>query len=90
MNLPLRQQILAKHAPELAKFANSETIQNSDKDLRNAVNSIISHTSNIIIDIDEVDCPHCGGSGQTGRVGDICVYCGGSCVVSHEKSEEYD
>ena len=37
-----------------------------------------------------MDCPHCGGSGQTGRVGDICVYCGGSCVVSHEKSEEYD
>ena len=84
------EQILSKHAPELTKFANAGTIQNSNKDLRTAVNSIISHTSDIIIDIDEVDCPHCGGSGETGRVGDICAYCGGSCVVSREKSEEYD
>jgi DnaJ-class molecular chaperone len=40
--------------------------------------------------LDEVDCPHCGGRGQTGLVGDLCSYCGGSCVVSSEKAREYD
>jgi len=84
------EKALSKHAPELTKFAYSEVIKHSDKDLRNAVNSIVSRTSDIIIDIDEVDCPHCAGSGQTGRVGDLCAYCGGSCVVTHEKYEKYD
>ena len=54
------------------------------------MSGLISHTSEIVIEIDEVDCPHCGGSGQTGRVGDICVYCGGSCVVTQERYDEYD
>ena len=84
------EKILSEKAPELTKFANNEAIKNSEKNLRSAVGSIVSHTSKIIIDIDEVDCPHCGGSGQTGLVGDLCAYCGGSCVVSQEKHDEYD
>ena len=84
------EQAIAAHAPELTKFVCSVATKHSDKDLRSAVNHIVSHTSRIVIDIDEVDCPHCGGSGQTGIVGDLCAYCRGSCVVSHEKYEEYD
>jgi hypothetical protein len=84
------EKVLSNHAPELTKFVNSVAILNSEKNLRTAVSSIVTHTSKIIIDIDEVDCPHCGGSGQTGLVGDLCSYCKGSCVVSQEEYDEYD
>lgn len=40
--------------------------------------------------MDEIDCPRCEGSGETGLVGDLCKYCGGSCVVLKKKAEDYD
>ena len=45
------------------------------------------------VDLDSVDLTpnkrHCGGSGQTGRVGDICALCKGSCVVTQEIKDAY-
>lgn len=34
--------------------------------------------------------PRCYGSGQTGKVGDVCTYCGGSCVVAQTEAESYE
>jgi RecJ-like exonuclease len=84
------EEILSKRAPELSKYVSPEIIKRSEKDLRNAVTDIISQTSHIIIDIDEVECPHCEGRGQTGLVGDFCAYCGGSCMVTQEERDDYD
>jgi len=84
------EEVLSKNAPELSKFASPKIIKNSDRDLRNAVNHIVAKASQIVIDIDEVECPHCNGRGQTGLVGDLCAYCGGSCVVTQQERDEYD
>jgi DnaJ-class molecular chaperone len=40
-------------------------------------------------EIDEVECPRCGGKGATGFVGDICKLCNGSCVVKEAKADAY-
>ncbi len=40
-------------------------------------------------EIDEVECPRCGGSGQQGLVGDPCVLCEGDCVMSEAKRDAY-
>jgi endogenous inhibitor of DNA gyrase (YacG/DUF329 family) len=80
------EKALTQHAPELSKYINSP----DNNTVEEQVDSFLSHVSDIIIDIDEVDCPHCGGSGTTGRVGDMCAFCNGSCVVSKEKHDEYD
>ena len=40
-------------------------------------------------DIDEVDCPHCHGSGQKGFSGEPCGLCKGSCNVSRDKYKAY-
>ena len=81
---------LSQIAPQLTKFANSGAAAQSESNLRSAVNSIVSCASEIVIDIDEEECPHCLGRGTTGLVGDICNYCGGSCVVTEEEREAYD
>ena len=39
--------------------------------------------------IDEVDCPHCDGRGQTGLAGDFCKLCKGKQVVSRAVLEAY-
>jgi hypothetical protein len=84
------ENLLSKHAPELTKLVNVENIKNNDTNLRSTVKNIISFTSDLRIDLDEVECPHCGGSGQTGRVGDTCAFCRGACVVTQEEAENYD
>lgn len=40
--------------------------------------------------IDETDCPHCGGRRLTGITSFICGYCRGSCRVSKMKAGMYD
>ena len=84
------EKILSEKAPELSKFINKETIYRSEADLRSTVNHLVSQTDDIIIDIDEVECPHCEGRGTTGLIGDLCAYCKGSCVVTEEDAESYD
>ncbi len=84
------EEKLSQIAPKLTKFANLEVKNKSESNLRSAVNNIVSRASEIVIDIDEEECPHCFGQGTTGLVGDICNFCRGSCVVTEEKLEAYD
>ena len=83
------ERLISENAPNLAKFAGAIKLTR-ESDIRDAVRHIVSQTSEILIDIGEVECPRCGGTGQTGLVGDYCAYCGGSCFVSKEKAETYD
>lgn len=81
---------LAKAAPRLAALAAAVTSSSTESDIRSRARSVVAEVDTILIDIDEVDCPHCGGRGQTGLVGDFCSYCKGSCVVTEAKHDAYD
>lgn len=85
------QQVLAKKATALTRAASLATAKSTDEHIvRSAARTIADISSQILLDLDEVDCPHCDGTGQTGLVGDLCAYCKGSCVVSEEQAEDYD
>jgi len=81
---------LAELAPSISSLAGTARNAHSEVELRDAARSVVAKAKTVIIDIDEVECPHCGGRGQTGLVGDLCIYCGGSCFVSTEEAENYD
>ena len=81
---------LARIAPDIAKQAGDASVEKSEYNIRTQAESIVSTTKTVLIDIDEVDCPHCSGKGQYGFTGRLCAYCGGSCFVSSEKAEAYD
>ncbi len=81
---------LAELAPDIAKHATGTSSKESERDIRARAESIVSKTKTVLIDIDEVDCPHCSGRGQYGWSGRLCAYCGGSCFVSSAKEEAYD
>jgi 5-methylcytosine-specific restriction endonuclease McrA len=82
-------RVLKEKARQLTKAA-AGIGKASESAVKSAAKTVIEISSPIMIDLDEHDCPHCGGCGQTGLVGDLCAYCGGSCVVSSAKAEEYD
>ncbi|MCP3476306.1 hypothetical protein NLM33_39495 [Bradyrhizobium sp. CCGUVB1N3] len=84
------EKVLAKAAPKLALLAAALTQGATESDIRSQAKSLVDEVDEILIEIDEVDCPHCGGRGQTGLVGDLCSYCGGSCVVTQDKHDAYD
>lgn len=84
------EKLLTKAAPKLALLAAAVKPGATESDIRRQAKSIVEEVDDILIDIDEVDCPRCGGRGQIGLVGDLCSYCGGSCVVTQEKHDAYD
>jgi DnaJ-class molecular chaperone len=84
------EKALAKVAPKLAAIAAEVPSKPSEKATRTKAQRLISQVKEVLIEIDEVDCPHCGGRGLTGLVGDFCRYCKGSCVVSEAKRDAYD
>lgn len=90
LDLSKTEKLLIKNSGNIAKLISQKSIKESEQNLRTTASSVLSLTSQIVIDIDEVECPHCAGRGQTGYAGDICAYCHGSCVVSHKKAEAYD
>ena len=82
--------IIAK-APALSRLAltaNAQSVQ--DQQVRSAAQQVIDVAADVFLDLDEVDCPHCKGHGQKGLLGDLCVFCKGSCYVSQEKSDAYE
>jgi RecJ-like exonuclease len=84
------EELVVKNAPTFARLTAGVQTTTEDRDIRTAMSSIVSKSHQVLIDIDEVECPHCCGRGMTGLVGDLCVYCRGSCVVTQEELEEYD
>lgn len=83
-------QIVAQHAPTFAKLASGAREASSLRAVRDIAKSVAAKSHEILFEFDEFDCPHCGGRGLTGLVGDFCAYCKGSCLVPKEKADEYD
>jgi RecJ-like exonuclease len=82
-------KVIAENAPAFAKIAFGVGAA-GDKEVRSKMSSVVSRSSKILIEIDEVECPHCGGRGLVGLVGDYCKYCRGDCVVSEDEAKAYD
>ncbi len=83
-------QVVAKNAPAFAKLASRVRDAKSAYDVRHVVESVTEKSHELLLDFDEVDCPHCGGRGMTGLVGDFCAYCKGSCLVTQDEANAYD
>lgn len=81
---------LVKIAPKVAALASQGVEAKSEYQLRSAASEVIAASNKVVIDLGEVDCPHCGGTGQRGIAGSLCSYCGGSCYVPTETAKEYD
>jgi hypothetical protein len=81
---------IAKVAPELLKATSGSVKAKADSAMRTALSTVVKTVDDALLDFDEVECPHCSCAGMTGLVGDLCVYCKGSCFVSSEKAEAYD
>jgi DnaJ-class molecular chaperone len=81
-------KLLAAKAPHLAKAATGAMPKQSE--VRSAARSVLGAVEEALIELDEVECPHCGGRGQIGLVGDLCSYCKGSCYVSEDDANRYD
>ena len=63
--------------------------QTDEARISQMVANVAGKVNEILIVLDEVACPHCNGRGQTGLIGDLCSYCGGSCYVSNEEAVGY-
>jgi hypothetical protein len=88
--LPAMEKMLAGKTPLLSKILIGTNKTSKDSVVRSTVESLVEATRDIFLDLDEEDCPHCGGRGTTGLVGDLCGYCKGSCVVSKQECDDYD
>ena len=91
-DLPLTSvdKLLARYAPSLGKAALGVNGRSQPSQVRSAAQGIINSIGLAMIDLDEVDCPHCGGRGLIGLVGDFCQFCHGDMVVSKEQADTYD
>jgi hypothetical protein len=78
------ETLLREKAPSFAKATLGIKPASTSKDVRDAVTQLVDLSEDVLIDLDEVDCPRCGGRGMTGLIGDLCAYCKGSCVVSSQ------
>jgi DnaJ-class molecular chaperone len=84
------EKAFVKIAPKLAAIAAAVPAKQTEKAVRDKAKELVSEVEDVLVEIDEVDCPHCNGRGLTGLVGDFCRYCRGSCFVSHAKRDAYD
>ena len=84
------ENVVERYAPNITKFVSGISSQSKPAQIRSAAQSVVNSVDVALIEIDEVDCPHCGGRGMVGLAGDLCKYCHGDCVVSHEEADAYD
>lgn len=81
---------LTKIAPTIAALAGGGANAKSEYDVRQTAADVVAASSKVIIDLGEVDCPHCAGAGSRGIGGSLCAFCGGSCFVATEVAKDYD
>lgn len=81
---------LAELAPSICAVTCNVRVAQTEMEVRGTARSLVAKVRTVVIDIDEVECPHCDGRGQRGLVGTLCGYCQGSCFVSTAKAEAYD
>ncbi|MBR0860099.1 hypothetical protein [Bradyrhizobium liaoningense] len=84
------EKALIKIAPKLSAISSTVPAKQTEMALRDKAKRLVAEVEDVLVDIDEVDCPHCNGRGLTGLVNDFCRYCKGSCFVSSTKAEAYD
>ena len=84
------EKAFVKIAPKLAAISAAVPAKQTEKAVRGKAKKLVAEVEDVLVDIDEVDCPHCDGRGLTGLVGDFCRYCKGSCFVSSAKAKAYD
>ena len=89
-NLEESDKIIAGIAPRISRTVAGIKSDEAEDSLRGRAKTIALELQPALIDLDEVDCPHCGGRGQRGLAGTLCSYCGGSCFVSTEAAKAYD
>jgi DnaJ-class molecular chaperone len=82
--------LINKAAPTIVRATNGLERSTSSTKIRNAATTVIAAVETCLVELDEVECPHCGGRGTTGLVGDYCAYCKGDMVVSEEQADAYD
>ncbi|HZR73455.1 hypothetical protein [Bradyrhizobium sp.] len=84
------ERAFVKIAPKLAAISAAVPGKQNEKAVRDKAKKLVAQVEDVLVDLDEVDCPHCAGRGLTGLVGDFCRYCRGSCFVSTAKADAYD
>jgi hypothetical protein len=82
--------LVSKVAPTISRATAGLSSSATPAQIRNAAATVSAAVEESLIELDEVDCPNCGGSGTTGLVGDFCAYCHGDMVVSEEQARNYD
>jgi hypothetical protein len=81
-------KLIAKTAPRLSRLT-AGSLQRPTE-VRNAAKRAAEIVDDMLGDLDEEECPHCGGRGTVGLVGHLCAYCRGACFVTKTGVEEYD
>lgn len=79
-----------KHAPALAKLLEKGASATTPPRMKALVDDVIEESVDVLAALDEQECPHCGGRGTTGLVGDYCKFCRGSQLVSSERASAYE
>jgi oligoribonuclease (3'-5' exoribonuclease) len=83
-------EIVRRYAPNIAKATLGIGTSSRSSQVRTAATGVVDSIEQALIEIDEVDCPHCNGRGLIGLVGDFCQFCHGDMVVSKEQAATYD
>ena len=90
LEVDVAKKVLIEKAPAIAKATLGLQPNESGKELRSRMTQMAEIAKKVLIDLDEAECPRCGGRGVTGVVKDYCAYCKGSCFVTKKEAEEYD
>jgi len=81
---------VTRFAPNIGKHILGISTQSNEVQVRAAAKGVVESANAALATLDEVECPHCGGSGLYGLVGDLCGFCSGDQVVTHEKADSYN
>jgi DnaJ-class molecular chaperone len=76
-------------AAQISKTALGISDSSTERDVRHSASQLSDLGADIEFDLDEVECPHCGGRGTTGLMGSYCSLCKGRTVVSEAESDAY-
>jgi len=66
------EKALGAIAPALAAIATEVAVKSDETATRSKARRLVTQVNEALIEIDEVDCPHCAGRGLTGLVSDFC------------------
>ncbi|MEZ6099318.1 MAG: hypothetical protein R3E01_10125 [Pirellulaceae bacterium] len=80
---------LIEQAAQITKSTLGISESSSEREVRHSATQLSDVARDIDFDLDEVECPHCGGRGTTGLTGSFCSLCNGHSVVSEAIAEAY-